>query len=157
MKRTLAGALAWILCSAVGAAAGAVDAEKEKAVLMRTDTEFSDAAQKVGVGEAFVRFADEDATMLPSGQNAVTGREEVHKQFADFPKGATLIWKPFKADVASSGDLGYTLGTYESRGTGADGKPATRYGKYCSVWKKQKDGSWKWVVDVGTPSPEPAH
>ena len=102
-----------------------------------------------------MRYADAEATMLPSGQHAVTGREEIRKQFADDPRGATLVWKPFRAEVSVSGDLGYTLGTYESRAAGADGKIVTRYGKYCSVWKRQKDGSWKWVVDVGTPSPEP--
>jgi ketosteroid isomerase-like protein len=137
------------------AASGQVDLEKEKAAMMRTDQEFSDAAQKIGVGEAFVRYADAGATMLPPGEHAVTGLDGVRKQFAEFPKGATLVWKPFKADIASSGDLGYTLGTYESHGKDKDGKAVMRYGKYCSVWKKQEDGSWKWVVDVGTPSPGP--
>jgi ketosteroid isomerase-like protein len=147
----LAGAM-----PAAGRGDGPIDAEREKAALLRTDTEFSDAAQRVGVGEAFVRFADENATMLPAGEHPVRGIEGVRKQFADFPKGATLAWKPYTAEVALSGDLGYTLGTYESRGTDKEGKAVTRYGKYCSVWKKQKDGGWKWVVDVGTPSPAPA-
>jgi len=63
--------------------------------------------------------------------------------------------KPFHADIAASGDLGYTLGTYELRAKDEAGKATVAYGKYCSVWKKQPDGSWKWVVDVGTSSPEP--
>ncbi len=155
MKRLAGMILASAVCGGAVAAAQAADPEKEKAALIRTDLEFSDAAQKIGVGEAFVLYADPDATMLPSGQNAVTGRDRVRGQFADYPRGATLVWKPFRADVARSGDLGYTLGTYESRGTAPDSKPVTRHGKYCSVWKKQPDGSWKWVVDVGTPSPEP--
>jgi ketosteroid isomerase-like protein len=135
-------------------ARGDADPEKEKAALMRTDIEFSDAAQRLGVGEAFLLYADEGATMLPAGENAVSGKEEVRKQFVDYPKGATLVWKPFRADVARSGDLGYTLETYESRAPGPDGKTVTRYGKYCSVWRK-KEGSWKWVVDIGTSSPAP--
>ncbi len=152
-----APALALALFGSPTASPGAepADVEKEKAALIRTDTEFSEAAQKIGVGEAFVRFADAGATMLPPGQNAVRGIEGVRKQFAGYPKGATLVWKPFAADVARSGDLGYTLGTYEARGPDAEGKTVTRYGKYCSVWKKQPDGRWKWVVDVGTPSPAP--
>jgi ketosteroid isomerase-like protein len=155
MKRVIATLGLAVTLAAGAGAQPSNDMAKEKAALMRTDTEFSDAAQKIGVGEAFVRYADESATMLPAGENPVKGLAGVRKQFADFPKGATLVWKPYEADVARSGDLGYTLGTYQSRGTGPDGKPVTRYGKYCSVWKKQKDGSWKWVVDVGTPSPEP--
>lgn len=154
MKRPVAALFVLVLCGGA-AAAKPGDVEQEKAALMRTDREFSEAAQRVGVGEAFLLYADQDATMLPSGQNPVTGREEIRKHFSDAPKGAALVWKPFKADVARSGDLGYTLGTYQWRGPGSDGKPVTRHGKYCSVWKKQEDGAWKWVVDVGTPSPEP--
>ncbi len=126
-----------------------------KAELMRVDEEFSAAAQKLGVGEAFLRYAAADAAMLPANENVVKGLDGIRKQFAEFPAGATLAWKPFHADVAASGDLGYTLGTFELRGKGADGQPTVRYGKYCSVWKRQADGTWKWVVDVGTPSPAP--
>lgn len=133
-----------------GGAEQAVEAE-----LLRVDAEFSEAAQKIGIGEAFVRFADAGAVMLPANENAVTGLEAVRRQFADLPPGTTLVWSPFKAEVAASGDLGYTLGTYELRGKGADGQSTIRYGKYCSVWKKHKDGRWQWVVDVGTPSPAP--
>jgi ketosteroid isomerase-like protein len=143
---------------ALALTAGAQDPknlDQEKAALMRTDAEFSAAAQKIGVGEAFLRYADEYATMLPAGKKAVNGLEAIRAEFADFPKGATLDWTPVLVQVARSGDLGYTIGTYRWKGPGPDGKPATRYGKYCSVWKKQKDGSWKWVVDVGTPSPGP--
>jgi ketosteroid isomerase-like protein len=129
--------------------------EAGRAALSAVDAEFSAAAQKIGIAEAFVRYADPGATMLPPGEDAVTGAGPIRAQFAGMPAGTTLAWKPFKAEVAASGDLGYTLGTYEMRSTDAEGKPVVRYGKYCSVWKKQKDGSWKWVVDVGTPSPPP--
>ncbi len=122
---------------------------------MRVDAEFSAAAQKIGIGEAFVRYADSDALMMPAEQDAVRGLDGVRQQFAALPPGTTLVWKPFQADIAASGDLGYTLGTYELRSTGKDGKAMVRYGKYCSVWKKQGDGSWKWVVDIGTSSPPP--
>jgi ketosteroid isomerase-like protein len=136
-------------------AAGTAEVEAARAALLKVDAEFSQAAQTLGIAEAFVRYADPSATMLPAGENAITGHEAVRKQFADLPAGSTLVWKPYQADAATSGDLGYTLGTYELRTTDKDGKPVVRYGKYCSVWKKQKDGGWKWVVDVGTPSPPP--
>ncbi len=146
----------WFLTVLAGVLAlGASSAEADRAALLAVDTEFSAAAQTVGIGEAFVGYADPEATMLPPGENAVTGAAGIRGQLAGLPPGTTLVWKPFKAESAASGDLGYTLGTFEMRSTDADGKPVVRYGKYCSVWKKQKDGSWKWVVDVGTPSPAP--
>jgi ketosteroid isomerase-like protein len=154
--RTVALALTLAL-SGLAPAARAEDPESvtARAALMRVDAEFSAAAQQVGLAEAFVRYADPAATMLPPGQSAISGHEAIRKQLSGLPAGSTMTWKPFRADAAASGDLGYTLGTYELRSTDESGKPIARYGKYCSIWKKQKDGSWKWVVDVGTPSPAP--
>jgi ketosteroid isomerase-like protein len=154
------GRLWWLVLAVLaGAAAFAAAAEqgsaKDRADLMRTDSEFSDAAQKIGIAAAFVKYADPNAVMLPANENPVTGAGGIRKQFADLPPGTTLTWKPNKAEAAASGDLGYTLGAYVLRSKDKDGAPITRYGKYCSVWKKQKDGSWKWVVDVSTPSPAP--
>jgi Ketosteroid isomerase homolog len=134
----------------------ASDPETGKQALIATDEAFSRMAQERGLAEAFAAFAAPDATMMPVNQNPVKGLDAVRKQFAGTPAGTTLEWKPFQADVARSGDLGYTLGAYELKTRGPDGAPVTRYGKYCSVWKKQPDGSWKWVVDIGNSSPEPA-
>ena len=57
-------------------------------------------------------------------------------------------WKATKAEVARSGDVGYTTGTYEINETDASGKLKTDKGKYLAVWKKQADGSWKCVADM---------
>jgi ketosteroid isomerase-like protein len=48
--------------------------------------------------------------------------------------------------VAASGDLGYSRGTYRFRYT-ANGQPAEEAGKYVVVWKKW-NGAWKVAVDV---------
>jgi ketosteroid isomerase-like protein len=144
-----------LTAAAAFASAAEQGSAKDRADLMRTDAGFSDAAQKIGIAAAFVKYADPGATMLPANENAVTGADGIRRQFADLPPGTTLTWKPNKAEAAASGDLGYTLGSYVLKSKDKDGAPITRYGKYCSVWKKQPDGSWKWVVDVGTPSPQP--
>ena len=142
--------------SAPGSAPGPVsNLEKDKAVLMRTDAEFSRMAQTRGIGEAFATFAAEDATMMPMAENPAVGRAAIRREFEGTPAEVTLVWKPSSADVSRSSDLGYTLGAYEYRAPGADGKMTTRYGKYCTVWKRQPDGGWKWVVDIGNTSPAP--
>jgi ketosteroid isomerase-like protein len=61
------------------------------------------------------------------------------------------------ADVAASGDLGYTFGTYVFITKDKDGKPFREYGKYTSIWKMQKDGSWKVVLDMGNATLEQGH
>ncbi len=58
-----------------------------------------------------------------------------------------LSWEPIYAKISGSGDLGYTYGTYTStvRATGEISK-----GTYVTVWEKQADGTWKFVLDTGT-------
>jgi ketosteroid isomerase-like protein len=56
------------------------------------------------------------------------------------------------AGIAQSADVGWTSGTFEFRSVGKDGKPIVEHGKYTSIWKKQPDGSWKIVLDMGNSS-----
>ncbi|MEJ2613933.1 MAG: DUF4440 domain-containing protein, partial [Ignavibacteriaceae bacterium] len=61
--------------------------------------------------------------------------------------GFTLSWEPTKTEVAASADLGYTSGTFQVSMNYAEGS-VTNSGNYVCVWKKQKDGSWKCVVET---------
>ena len=131
------------------------DPAREAVALLQTDVRFAEEAKTRGIGEAFARYAAAEAMLMPAGGDPVTGADSIRRHFADLPAGATLAWKPFHAEVSRSGDLGYTLGKYEYRAPGPDGKTGVHYGKYCSVWKRQSDGAWKWVIDIGNPSPEP--
>src|ERR1043166_3990238 len=74
---------------------------------------------------------------------------------ADEARGesTSLTWKPVYANVAGSRDLGYTVGEYISTGRGPTGAAVQRFGKYLTVWKRQKDGTWKFLVDGGNTSP----
>ncbi len=55
--------------------------------------------------------------------------------------------------MAASGDFGYTTGPWEARPDIKDEKPSA-YGHFVTVWKKQPDGSWKFVVDLGISHPQ---
>ena len=105
-------------------------------------------------GEEVVTRALVRDVELPDGADMIQGKESIAKgmSFLD-QKDNHLTWTPVYADMATSGDLGYTFGTYEFRSKDKDGKPTVTYGKYASVWKKQKDGTWKVVMDMGNASP----
>jgi ketosteroid isomerase-like protein len=122
--------------------------------LLQTDKDFCALAQQLGVAEAFRTYAAEDAILLPLGEHPVRGRDAIFATMSAGPKYA-LTWAPETADVAGSGDLGYTWGQSVVRRTGEDGRPIVRHGKYLTVWKRQPDGSWKYVMDIGNPSPTP--
>lgn len=65
---------------------------------------------------------------------------------------ALLTWHPTHAAIARSGDLGWTTGPYE---IAFPGQPKG-YGQYSTVWRKEPDGPWKFVVDLGVTTPAAA-
>jgi ketosteroid isomerase-like protein len=111
------------------------------------------AADKGSVG--YMSYYAEDAVEVPNGAALIRGKMEIAKGmgFLD-DKNNQLRWTPVGADISGSGDLGYTYGNYEFHAKDKDGKPLVQYGKYTSIWKLQKDGSWKVVLDMGNASPE---
>jgi ketosteroid isomerase-like protein len=125
------------------------------AQLVQLEAAFMKAAAERGA-QGYMSYYADNAVELPNGADVVQGKENISKTmgFLD-QKDNRLTWTPVYADMAASGDLGYTYGTYEFRSKDKDGKPTVSYGKYATVWKKQKDGSWKVVMDMGNSSPAP--
>jgi ketosteroid isomerase-like protein len=112
------------------------------------------AAEKGADG--YMSFYAEDAVELPYGSPILLGKETIGKRMTFLnDKNNRLTWSPVHVDVSESGDLGYTFGNYEFRSIRKDGKPSVEYGKYTTIWKRQKDGHWKVVLDMGNSSPEP--
>lgn len=143
--------LAWP-CTALAAAALGYVAGKEdgRAALMRADVEFAKAAQARRL-EGWMSYFADDATIFPPGQDLLTGKDKLREHYAKMwgDPDFNLEWKPVMADIARSGDLGYTIGKATIRYRDKDGKAAERPGKYLTVWKRQRDGTYKVVADVG--------
>jgi hypothetical protein len=78
---------------------------------------------------------------MPAASGAAAVRDMV-TQMLSMP-GVSLTWTATRAEVASSGDVGYTVGTYQSSFGGTKEK-----GKYITVWAKQADGQWKVKEDI---------
>lgn len=58
--------------------------------------------------------------------------------------------------AAASGDLGCTIGRWASRALGKDGRWTVQgRGNYVTIWRRERDGSWKVAVDVGNADPAP--
>ena len=130
-----------------------VTAEREK--LLQTDREFAAFSVKNGAAEAFNKYLTRDAMQLPAGKAPVRGRETIYRSMAPNQDKYELNWEPQRAEVARSGELGWSWGTYTVGYTDASGKPAKEHGKYVNIWKKQPDGSWRVYLDTGNQSPAP--
>lgn len=122
--------------------------EKWKKEIADTEKAFATMAQEKGLSFAFLHFAAEDA-VLNRNDSLLMGKTAIANWFEQQPMtpGATLTWSPDYIDVSSSGDLGYTYGRYLFGMTGPDGQKVQRRGVFHTVWKRQTDGSWKYVWD----------
>jgi len=120
--------------------------------LKNLEGEFMKAAAEKGSAGYMSYYAD-DSVEVPNGATLIQGKANIAKgmEFLD-DKNNRLTWTPVGADISSSGDLGYTYGNYEFTSKDKDGKAAVQHGKYTSIWKLQKDGSWKVVLDMGNAS-----
>jgi ketosteroid isomerase-like protein len=104
-----------------------------------------------GMKDAFLSFAAPDGVVFRRGPvNAV----ELWKSRNPAPAGL-LTWWPSYADVSRAGDMGWTTGPYEFREKPTDEKPAGT-GHFFTVWRRQPDGSWKFVLDLGIEHPAPS-
>lgn len=124
-------------------------------VLMQADLEFARDTKERGVDGWVSWFAEDGAQLVPGrearGHEAI--REIMTPAFAE--PHSSLRWEPTFADIAESGDMGYTIGRYRSRRVDENGKQIDRTGTYTSIWRKNADGQWKVVLDSGVPDPEP--
>ena len=67
---------------------------------------------------------------------------------------ARLEWRPSRAVARNGSDLAYTVGSYSTTlPESPDSVVAT--GSYVTIWERQRDGSWKVSLDIGSPDPEP--
>lgn len=138
------------LCACLPLAGAAIDKEKLKAELVRTEAEFFQHALERGFSAGLRDYMADDAFIANSlilGRDAQTAKIRAEKDSGK-ARPNVIRWKPLRADVADSGDLGYTWGAAES-GPGKEG-PFKPYGIYVTIWKRQPDGKWKFVYDAAT-------
>jgi len=150
MNRWLTIALAVIAMSS--AATARQNPPNGTELLFKLEAQFAHDVAQHG-HDAFLTWFADDGVEVEDGDGIAT-QEDRRKQSA-WPEGTTLTWTPVHGDMAASGDLGYTYGNYVYKYKDKTGKMVTRYGKYTTIWKKQKDGSWKVVLDMGNSSPAP--
>lgn len=117
------------------------------------DEDFARAATTLGTGRAFGDYAAANAQIFSTPGEFITGPEAISQSFGPPTDDSKLAWHPVTGEAAHSGDLGFTVGYAVFTGKRADGAPQVRYSKYLTVWKKQRDGSWRYVVDGGNARP----
>lgn len=125
----------------------------DPAELMEADRQFAVETAARGADGWAAWFAEDGRMYRERGY--VDGREAIREAmvpaFADSLR--TLRWAPDTAVVAASGDIGYTLGHWESVIRTPAGDSVLGRGNYVTLWRRQPDGTWKVAADIGNQAP----
>ena len=114
------------------------------------DIAMSNLATKDGFYNALLAYAEDSVKIMREGKLPIMSKREAESSWANKPVIKELTWKPVRVEASENGDMGYSFGysTYQ-------GKDTVTYTNYCTIWRRQKDGSWKFVFDGGNNIPSP--
>jgi uncharacterized protein (TIGR02246 family) len=117
------------------------------AALKKADADWAATAQNKDV-DKFISFLADDVDMSGPEGKWSHGKEAARAEWSQMLKdpATKLSWSAQSAEVSKDGTMGYTRGTWEATMGGKN-----MNGTYATVWKKQKDGNWRVVVDMATP------
>jgi ketosteroid isomerase-like protein len=149
MNRALAAVTPLLLLILPGAGRAA-DLQAELKGLADNERAFAQMAKDKTVREAFLHFVADDGVMF--GPQGPTPGKALFNAAPPPPPGSPklqLLWWPVHAEIARSADLGWTTGP--SKRTRGD---LVRYGYFLTVWKKQADGAWRFLMDHGIATDE---
>jgi hypothetical protein len=107
---------------------------------------FASAAQDDGQWTAFDKYAADEAVMYAPrpvmAKQWLKGRANPNK---------AITWQPYEVWSSCDGTLAASKGPWQ--------RPDGSFGYFTTIWARQKDGSYKWVLDMGdklaTPLSEP--
>jgi ketosteroid isomerase-like protein len=123
--------------------------EKWKEEILETEQSFSNMARDEGIRSAFLNYSAENAVLMRNnslviGKKAITVHFENQKSKDN---DVSLTWNPEFVDVSESGDLGYTYGHYIYSYIDSSGNTNESKGIFHTVWKRQPNGTWRFVWD----------
>lgn len=150
MNRSINALWCWFIIVLVAGCSGGVKEDQKtlaKNEILKAEKAFQEMAREKGLRDAFVFYADENAAII-RGERLIKGKKAIQAWY-DKRSGSKmeLNWTPDFVDVSSSGDLGYTYGRYLFVVTDSNGVRKEGKGIFHTVWKKQPDGTWKYVWD----------
>ena len=135
----------------LGVSANQNDAQLPAPLQQMVETERAFAARALIAGwkQSFLEYFSDSAIGFDGG--AGPAKDQIRKN-PDPPPEFQLLWEPRYGDIASSGDMGYLTGPSTSINPARGNTP--RFSTYASVWKREADGTFKVVMDVGVPTPD---
>ena len=118
--------------------------------VMQADRSFSKMSEEKGLNTAFIAYAADTSVLLRPQSQPISGRDNIRMYLTSTSdQNIRYTRSPQFAEIAASGDLAYTYGTYLIESLDMDGKVLTTEGTYVTIWQKDPKGFWKFVLDTG--------
>jgi len=163
MKRTTIFSVALLVTLALTGCNQLSSHDAAVKAIQDTETHLNHDYASRDVDKIMDHYADDAVMMVPgtpisNGKAAI--REGVKPMAAD--PALALKFASTRVEVAKSGDLAWTQGTYTLTMTDPQSHQVINdHGSYVTTYSKQPDGSWKTVPDIVTsevppPAPTPA-
>ncbi len=152
--RPTSGVAAIALGLGLAACAGKQNGAGAAEGIRNADLAFAKATAERGVEGWTSWFADSGVMVIPG--RTVVGRAAIRELMAPELGDTTvaLTWKPVSVEVSPGGNMGYSIGRWDrTPRAGAPAGAAARHGSYVTIWRKQGDGTWKAVLDIGNADP----
>ena len=164
MNKAILGSLLVVSLAATGckqtaqapagnAAEAPADVEASKDAVKQVESDWLAAYQAKDAAK-LASFYAADAVFATPGRT-VKGSDAIRKAEDEDMKDPAfkLDFTNERTDVAASGDMAYTSGSYKVTYTVSTTKKVENgTGTYVTVFRKQTDGSWKAVADIATPA-----
>lgn len=117
-----------------------------KPAMIQADRDFSKLSEEKGMKYALMQYIDGKGVLLRPNSLPIVGGDAINFISQGNDSSYTMTWEPNGGSIAKSGELGYTYGVYSIKPNDQD---TVFYGTYVSIWKRQPDGNWKFVLETG--------
>lgn len=125
--------------------------------MLQADKAFSEMSVAKGAHAAFLAYMADDVRLYQGEHPPIIGKAAVEDFYARNPDtpDERLEWTPVEADASGDGTLGFTRGTWIYTAKAQDGSAVKVTGYYVTEWKRQPDGKYKFVLDIGGADKKP--
>ena len=118
--------------------------------LLAVDRAFAAYAADHGTAAAFKAFMEATDSRAFEGGEPARGADAIFQAHGGGkPEPGKLSWSPDEAFAGRAGDMGVTWGHWRYAPVDLAQKALT--GHYVTVWRKDIEGHWKGLIDIGNP------
>lgn len=151
-------AAAWTVATSMllGACSAApFDAAAEGRKLLQRDAEWAQAASEGKDVDKIVSYWADDAIVMEPGQKPYEGKAAIRAYVAASLQtpGFSIHWVSSNPVFSADGSMAYMRGVAEMTVPGSHGALTTLHMRGVTIWRRERDGVWRCVMDIGNEEP----